>query len=127
MPPSQLCVQAVGLLADPDLPVRVDAVVALRLLIDTAEDVAPLKPVLPTLLNHIFNLMNQVTAGASKPEEPEGSEGSSRLMSGPAAQEQTSRTGRARGSLRLARTSPGRSCHQRAVKSRPCSPASPAD
>lgn len=52
--------QVVGLLSDPELPVRVDAVVSLRQFIDHAEDIEPLKPLLPTLLNAIFQLMGQV-------------------------------------------------------------------
>lgn len=47
-------------MSDPDLPVRVDTVVALRQFIDAAEDTDSLKPVLPTLLNHIFHLMGEV-------------------------------------------------------------------
>lgn len=47
-------------LGDPELPVRVDAVVSLRHFLEEMEDVTPLLPALPNLLNAIFGLMNQV-------------------------------------------------------------------
>ena len=50
----------VGLLGDPELPVRVDSVVALRHIIDAAEDLEAIKPTLPLLLNSIFVLMGEV-------------------------------------------------------------------
>lgn len=43
---------------------RVDAVVSLRHIIDAAEDIDSLKPVLPVLLNSIFHLMGEVGAGS---------------------------------------------------------------
>lgn len=49
-----------ALLGDPELPVRVDSVVSLRHIIDAAEDVEQLKPMLPMLLNSIFHLMGEV-------------------------------------------------------------------
>lgn len=52
--------QVVALLVDPELPVRVDSVVSIRHIIDAAEDVDALKPVLPMLLNNIFQLMGEV-------------------------------------------------------------------
>lgn len=61
MPLSSNSAQVVTLLADPELPVRVDSVVSLRHVIDAAEDVEQLKPVLPMLLNSIFHLMNEVS------------------------------------------------------------------
>ncbi|KAG2439798.1 hypothetical protein HYH02_010433 [Chlamydomonas schloesseri] len=47
-------------LGDPELPVRVDAVVSLRHFLEEMEDVEPVAPALPALLNSIFGLMNQV-------------------------------------------------------------------
>ena len=47
-------------LADPDLPVRVDAVVALRSFVEALADLEILKPVLPSLLHNIFGLMAEV-------------------------------------------------------------------
>lgn len=47
-------------LADPDLPVRVDAVVALRSFVDALADLDILKPLLPRLLDSIFGLMAEV-------------------------------------------------------------------
>lgn len=55
------CAQVVTMLGDPELPVRVDTVVALRQFIDTAEDVESLKPILPSLLNSIFHLMGEAS------------------------------------------------------------------
>ncbi|GFH23947.1 importin N-terminal domain-containing protein, partial [Haematococcus lacustris] len=52
----------VGLLSDPELPVRVDAVVALRHFIDEAEDTESIKPILPQILGAIFQLMGEVDA-----------------------------------------------------------------
>lgn len=59
---SSIFSKVVALLADPELPVRVDAVVALRQFIDNAEEIESLKPLLPTLLNAIFNLMGEIDA-----------------------------------------------------------------
>lgn len=47
-------------LADPDLPVRVDAVVALRSFVDDLADLEILKPILPSLLDSVFALMAEV-------------------------------------------------------------------
>lgn len=47
-------------LGDPDLPVRVDAVVALRSFVDALADLDILKPLLPRLLDSIFGLMAEV-------------------------------------------------------------------
>ncbi len=52
--------QVASCLGDPELPVRVDAVVSLRHFLEEMEDVTPLLPALPNLLNAIFGLMNQV-------------------------------------------------------------------
>lgn len=52
----------VAQLADPELPVRVDSVVSVRHIVDASEDVESLKPVLPLLLSHIFQLMGEVGA-----------------------------------------------------------------
>ncbi|GFR51384.1 hypothetical protein Agub_g13814, partial [Astrephomene gubernaculifera] len=52
--------QVVRCLGDPELPVRVDAVVSLRHFLEEMEDVSPVAPALPQLLNSIFGLMNQV-------------------------------------------------------------------
>jgi len=54
--------KVVGLLGDGELPVRVDAVVALRQFAEHAEDVEGLKPLLPTLLGAIFSLMGELDA-----------------------------------------------------------------
>lgn len=50
----------VACLCDAELPVRVDAVVALRSFVDAADDVAPLRAVLPQLLDQLFRLMAEV-------------------------------------------------------------------
>ncbi len=52
--------QVARCLGDPELPVRVDAVVSLRHFLEEMEDVEPVAPALPQLLNSIFGLMNQV-------------------------------------------------------------------
>lgn len=44
-----------------ELPVRVEAVMALRSFVEELADVAPLKPVLPQLMDSIFKLMNEVS------------------------------------------------------------------
>ena len=49
-----------GRLQDPDLPVKVDAVVALRNFIEAVEDLETVRPVLPTLLDEFFKLMSQI-------------------------------------------------------------------
>lgn len=53
-------VQVVGCLGDPELPVRVDAVVAIRHFVDEVQDLTILRPVLPALLSSIFHLMSEV-------------------------------------------------------------------
>eukprot|EP00951_Prasinocladus_malaysianus_P037567 scaffold404857_cov51-Prasinocladus_malaysianus.AAC.1 len=47
-------------LQDPELPVRMDAVVSVRHFVDALEDATPLKPILPQLLHQFFQLMNEV-------------------------------------------------------------------
>eukprot|EP00873_Tetraselmis_striata_P029005 jgi/Tetstr1/449269/TSEL_036472.t1 len=47
-------------LNDEQLPVRMDAVVAVRHFVDALEDHSILKPILPQLLNQFFSLMNEV-------------------------------------------------------------------
>ncbi|XP_044479520.1 importin beta-like SAD2 isoform X2 [Mangifera indica] len=53
-----LCV--VSGLRDPDLPVRVDSVFALRLFVEACRDLNEIRPILPQLLDEIFKLMNEV-------------------------------------------------------------------
>ncbi len=43
-----------------ELPVRVEAVMALRSFVEELDDVTPLKPVLAQLMDSIFKLMNEV-------------------------------------------------------------------
>lgn len=43
-----------------ELPVRVEGVMALRSFVEELADAAPLKPVLPQLMDSIFKLMNEV-------------------------------------------------------------------
>jgi len=50
----------VGCLADPDLPVRVDAVIALGSFVEASSDIEQLRPILPQLLDAFFKLMNEV-------------------------------------------------------------------
>nr|GLL41506.1 importin beta-like SAD2 [Ipomoea trifida] len=45
---------------DPELPVRVDSVFALRSFIDACEDLDVIRPILPQLLDEFFKLMNEV-------------------------------------------------------------------
>lgn len=52
--------RVIGALEDQELPVRMDAVVAVRPFVEALEDHAVLKPILPTLLNHFFSLMNEL-------------------------------------------------------------------
>lgn len=47
-------------LNDPELPVRVDSVVAMRAFVAELQDMDQLKPILPRLLESIFGLMDQV-------------------------------------------------------------------
>ncbi|EIE23737.1 ARM repeat-containing protein [Coccomyxa subellipsoidea C-169] len=58
----QLFQSTLGLLADPELPVRVDAVAALRSLVDAfhEDDLPSIKPLIPSLLNQLFALMAEV-------------------------------------------------------------------
>eukprot|EP00878_Enallax_costatus_P046967 GHUV01057304.1.p1 GENE.GHUV01057304.1~~GHUV01057304.1.p1 ORF type:complete len:796 (+),score=306.27 GHUV01057304.1:175-2562(+) len=50
----------INALHDSELPVRVEAVMALRSFVEELADVAPLKPVLAQLMDSIFKLMNEV-------------------------------------------------------------------
>lgn len=50
----------ISALRDPDLPVRVDSVVALRSFIDACDDLTELRAILPQLLEEIFKLMHEV-------------------------------------------------------------------
>ncbi|KAK3257312.1 hypothetical protein CYMTET_33436, partial [Cymbomonas tetramitiformis] len=51
----------VGGLRDPDLPVRVDSVVALRNYVDASpRELNEIRPILPQLLDELFKLMNEV-------------------------------------------------------------------
>mmetsp|Transcript_35700 Transcript_35700/g.79404 ORF Transcript_35700/g.79404 Transcript_35700/m.79404 type:complete len:941 (+) Transcript_35700:266-3088(+) len=52
--------QVLACLNDPELPVRVDAAVAVKNFVEEVESVELLKPILPQLLNSIFALMGQV-------------------------------------------------------------------
>ncbi|KAG2296914.1 hypothetical protein Bca52824_043583 [Brassica carinata] len=45
---------------DPDLPVRVDSVFALRSFVEACEDLNEIRPILPQLLDEFFKLMNEV-------------------------------------------------------------------
>lgn len=56
----QLFSNVVSALKDPDLPVKVDAVVALGSFVEAADDIAQLRPILPELLDEFFKLMNEV-------------------------------------------------------------------
>ncbi|XP_050214915.1 importin beta-like SAD2 isoform X2 [Mercurialis annua] len=47
-------------LRDPELPVRVDSVFALRSFIEACKDLNELRPILPQLLDEFFKLMNEV-------------------------------------------------------------------
>lgn len=50
----------VSALKDPELPVRVDSVVALRSFVEACKDLNELRPILPQLLDEFFKLMNEV-------------------------------------------------------------------
>ncbi|GMH35700.1 hypothetical protein BSKO_03568 [Bryopsis sp. KO-2023] len=52
--------KVVALMRDPELPVRIDSVVALRHFIDALAKLDDLKPILPQLLEECFKLMNEV-------------------------------------------------------------------
>ncbi|XP_076959357.1 importin beta-like SAD2 [Bidens hawaiensis] len=45
---------------DPDLPVRVDSVFALRSFVESCKDLSEIRPILPQLLDDFFKLMNEV-------------------------------------------------------------------
>ncbi|CAH8330930.1 unnamed protein product [Eruca vesicaria subsp. sativa] len=45
---------------DPDLPVRVDSVFALRSFVEACNDLNEIRPILPRLLDEFFKLMNEV-------------------------------------------------------------------
>ncbi|CAN8285361.1 unnamed protein product [Cochlearia groenlandica] len=45
---------------DPDLPVRVDSVFALRSFVEACKDLNEIRPILPQLLDDFFKLMNEV-------------------------------------------------------------------
>ncbi|KAJ8547024.1 hypothetical protein K7X08_010610 [Anisodus acutangulus] len=45
---------------DPDLPVRVDSVFALRSFVEACRDLNEIRPILPQLLDEFFKLMNEV-------------------------------------------------------------------
>ncbi|KAL4271376.1 hypothetical protein GQ457_13G028220 [Hibiscus cannabinus] len=47
-------------LCDPELPVRVDSVFALRSFVEACKDLNDIRPILPQLLDEIFKLMNEV-------------------------------------------------------------------
>ncbi|KAL4310233.1 hypothetical protein GQ457_01G034640 [Hibiscus cannabinus] len=47
-------------LHDPELPVRVDSVFALRSFVEACKDLNDIRPILPQLLDEIFKLMNEV-------------------------------------------------------------------
>ncbi|EHA8588685.1 importin beta-like SAD2 [Cocos nucifera] len=47
-------------LCDPELPVRVDSVFALRSFIEACKDLNEIRPILPQLLDEFFKLMNEV-------------------------------------------------------------------
>ena len=55
-----LLVSIISSLNDRELPVRVDAVIALRYFVDAAEDINGLRTILPGLLNELFKLMAEV-------------------------------------------------------------------
>lgn len=57
-------------LNDEQLPVRMDAVVAVRHFVDALEDHSILKPILPQLLNQFFSLMNEVGRRPPPPLSP---------------------------------------------------------
>lgn len=50
----------VNCLRDPELPVKVDAVIALKNLVDALADLDILKPILPQILDQFFQLMSEV-------------------------------------------------------------------
>ena len=54
--------RVISLLCDPELPVRVDAVIALRAFVDASDEgsVSAMRPLLPRLLDELFKLMAEV-------------------------------------------------------------------
>ncbi|KAG0567157.1 hypothetical protein KC19_7G115500 [Ceratodon purpureus] len=52
--------RVVAALTDPELPVRVDSVVALRTFVEACKDLSEIRPILPQLLDEFFKLMNEV-------------------------------------------------------------------
>ncbi|PSS24000.1 Importin beta-like [Actinidia chinensis var. chinensis] len=50
----------VGGMRDPELPVRVDSVFALRSFVEACKDLSEIRPILPQLLDEFFKLMNEV-------------------------------------------------------------------
>jgi hypothetical protein len=52
--------RVVAALTDPELPVRVDSVVALRTFVEACKDLSEIRPILPRLLDEFFKLMNEV-------------------------------------------------------------------
>ncbi|XP_057489384.1 importin beta-like SAD2 [Actinidia eriantha] len=50
----------VGGMRDPELPVRVDSVFALRSFVEACKDLNEIRPILPQLLDEFFKLMNEV-------------------------------------------------------------------
>ena len=50
----------VNCLKDPDLPVKVDAIVSLGSFVETTDDISQIRPILPQLLDEFFALMNEV-------------------------------------------------------------------
>ena len=57
---NSLLAAVVGRLADAELPVRVDAAVALRSFVESAVDLGALRSILPSLLDSLFQLMAEV-------------------------------------------------------------------
>ncbi|XP_022733037.1 importin beta-like SAD2 isoform X2 [Durio zibethinus] len=56
----QALLNVVSGLCDPELPVRVDSVFALRSFVEACKDLNEIRPILPQLLDEIFKLMNEV-------------------------------------------------------------------
>ncbi|XVF65538.1 hypothetical protein PTKIN_Ptkin09bG0257100 [Pterospermum kingtungense] len=56
----QALLSVVSGLRDPELPVRVDSVFALRSFVEACKDLNEIRPILPQLLDEIFKLMNEV-------------------------------------------------------------------
>ncbi|XVE81091.1 hypothetical protein DITRI_Ditri15bG0035500 [Diplodiscus trichospermus] len=56
----QALLSVVSGLRDPELPVRVDSVFALRSFVEACRDLNEIRPILPQLLDEIFKLMNEV-------------------------------------------------------------------